>query len=926
MSRRPQGNGASAAVPVIGRVAGLPAEVVERFATDLCDPLRAEPGQEAELEEVLTAIADRLHAAVPGAAPAFRRLLLAIRRDCHNRRPISRHLAAPAWPAVREIIGALGEHAAALEASREERSASFRAAFEQKQAEQRRILRESVGNRGFMRALALASPDLFSAAGSLRDASPGRGSRREAKAEAALLRYLTRAAVKVSPFSAFTPVALGVLRDDAGPAGLRLRGGRWRTRSLVRFRRYLLQQWVEMLCRYAPVRDRLPVTLNNSAVESEPGRLLFLRPASWEPDTRRGLLCYRPQALVRTGANGPLVSRVIELLARFRPTYGQLVALLRSEAPGEDASPAAEQVSGLLELGLLRLALPWPAHESHLESRICEYLRSIPGDALLDAFTERLERLVELEDAYAETGDPLAAVLEIRRLREALWEAAAPLGGVDPARVAPGGAGATDLYEDVLLLPPRGESPAAPIFHFSRAAAEEALHNAELLVRLTALFDNRNELCAALADFAARRWPGRAEVGVLELFQAVQPLWRDYLAFRKESWKAKEGRATWNPGELAAVEKLRAARADVIGSLAGCLLPDGGGQRVSVAALRDLLDRAPASYAAGVSWGAGLFLMPASTDGSLWVLNTMREGTGRSGSRFTPVMGETGCRYAEHLAARGTLDIAGEIALLLDVHCVEGDTLNVHAPQAPGVLTMPGDDADVAPQRRVRLCDLRIRFEGPERSPTLRGRDGQRYLPVHLGAAFEAYMPPLLRFLCTFGPGDMAAVLPPRSRREEGELVVSDRTVLGNLVLHRKTWSVPVARLAAALPSGGDAEAFASLNRLRIAWGIPDRVFLAEPIATALVGTVWKPQYLDFTSPLFLPLVRSAAEGGGERLTLHEMLPEPEMYPRDGEGRRWALEVLVDSIGVRAPDPRLRTPLPPVRERPRRTAAASVRG
>ena len=107
---------------------------------------------------------------------------------------------------------------------------------------------------------------------------------------------------------------------------------------------------------------------------------------------------------------------------------------------------------------------------------------------------------------------------------------------------------------------------------------------------------------------------------------------------------------------------------------------------------------------------------------------------------------------------------------------------------------MPGDDADVAPQRRVRLCDLADSgSEGPEPAPTLRGRDGQRYLPVHLGAAFEAYMPPLLRFLCTFGPGDMAAELKTRSRREEGELVVSDRTVLGNLVLHRKTWSVPVA-------------------------------------------------------------------------------------------------------------------------------------
>ena len=216
---------------------------------------------------------------------------------------------------------------------------------------------------------------------------------------------------------------------------------------------------------------------------------------------------------------------------------------------------------------------------------------------------------MELEDATRRRGPCWPRVLEIRRLREALWEAAAPLGGVDPARVAPGGAGATDLYEDALLLPPRGESPAAPIFHFSRAAAEEALHNAELLVRLTALFDNRNELCAALADFAARRWPGRAEVGVRGLFQAVQPLWLDYSwCSGRSRGRRRRGARPGTPGSWPRSYKLRAAGADVIGSLAGCLLPDGGGQRVSVAALRDLLDRAPASCTPPASPG-----VPASS-------------------------------------------------------------------------------------------------------------------------------------------------------------------------------------------------------------------------------------------------------------------------------------------------------------------------
>lgn len=893
-------------VPLIGRIAGLSLDTLDAFTTGLCARLVDGTRLQAELGEARAALADRLHAAVPAAAPELRRLLLAVRRDCHNGRSLRKHRQGSGWARVQALAGDAAEGAATLEDQAAEAEAAFRADFAHEEERQRAALAAPLRDPAFLRGLALASPDLWAASRRLAAEPDAPRGRREARAQAALLRYVARAAAKVSPFSTFTTLAVGTLRR--GP-GLRLRGAEWPARSLVRLKRYRLQQWTDVLTVYPGFRDGLCVSFNDSAVETEPGRLLFVRPGRWIADAERGTLRYRPDALVRTAAQGT-VAAARALLADGPVPFAELAARLEPSAESAESVDVRAEVERLFDLGLLLPVLPWPVHEGHLEARMAAYLRTLPHDPRLDAFAARLERLVELEAAYAGAADPAAVLREVHALVDGLWEAAAPLAGVDPARVAYRGERAYDVYEDVMRAPPPERPATAPAFALSGRAAEEALRAGRLLVRLSALFDHGHELRATLADAAAERWPDRTEVGALELFHAAQPLWQAYLAFRTEGWRENDLRRTWNPRGLPELERLRGHRAAVLDALPGCALPDGGGQRVPEAALRALLETVPAAYTAEDGRGACLLLQPASRDGSLWRLNGVAEGTGRVGSRCTPAMDEdVRGGYAAHLAARGLAVVDGERARLLDVQCVQGDTLNVHAPQAPAVLSLPGDEVRAAPGRRLRLRDLRVSFDGPERRPVLRGPGGMRLLPVHLGLAFEAFMPPLTRFLCAFGPGDLRTVLPPRAPRREGDLVVSGRTVLGTLVVHRAAWRVPAAPLAAALADGDDAEAFAAANRLRMAWGIPDRVFVSEARAAGPRGTTYKPQYLDFTSPLFLPLLRDAVAGAGERLAMEEMLPDASMCPRDAAGRRWAMEVVLDSVALNAPRRRRRPAL-----------------
>ncbi|HYR07737.1 MAG TPA: lantibiotic dehydratase, partial [Longimicrobium sp.] len=740
------------------------------------------------------------------------------------------------------------------------------------------------------------------------------------KAENTLLRYVSRAAAKLSPFSTLTPLALASVRADVAPGVPRLAGSAWRARSLVRIKPYMLKQYGEMLRRYPPLRDTLPVALNNSVTEFAPGQFRFLCPARWRYDERVGKVVYREQSLVKVGLKGPLVARLREVLSAGGVRYRELVSRMEGEfAERGTAHQVAGQIGQLAELGFLHLVLPWSGHEMHLEKRMLRHLRSLPHDDALAAFTEPLERLVRLEDGYAAADDPGASLREIERLPEALWRAAAPLGGLDPEVVC-GRASEHNVHEEVFLLP-RDRDAASPfLVSLSRAAAEEALASVAPMVRLASLFDRRHDFHHAMAALAAERWPGQAEVGLLELFQEVQPLWREYLRFHVGARDDDGWRTTWNPRALPEVEALGRHRDAVLREMEDCLCVEDGVQRLSPAALGAVLDRVPARYTSAAG-GACLFLQPASTDGSLWMLNRMKEGTGRFGSRYTPVMDRaTRRRYAAHLAARGYVQVDGERMTLLDLRCTQGDNINVHAPQTPAVLTLPGEDARVGGARQVSLAELRVSFPGDGRRAVLRGRDGTPYLAAFLGLAYEDYTPPLIRFLCAFGPSEMNPVFPTFALHHDGPVEVRRRTVAGNVVLQRATWTFPAHLLRDEIAGMADADAFAALNRWRMERGIPDRVFLSERTAHPVRGLRTQPQYLDFTSPLFVALLQSVLEAQGDWVSLVEMLPTPEMFAPDEAGSRWALEVLLDSLAV-GPEP-LSAPGPEFGARPRAGAAS----
>ena len=141
----------------------------------------------------------------------------------------------------------------------------------------------------------------------------------------------------------------------------------------------------------------------------------------------------------------------------------------------------------------------------------------------------------------------------------------------------------------------------------------------------------------------------------------------------------------------------------------------------------------------------------------------------------------------------------------------------------------------------------------------------------------------------------------------EGVEIVRRHSV-GGIVYQRRTWILEVSKFQADIAGLSAARAFVAVDRWRLQHGLPDQVYLAEPVVGSGNSAYSKPQYIDFTSGLFVELFGAILNRGSRRIRLSEALPSPREIPRQGHGERLAVEIQLESCGF-APPP-MHSPFP----------------
>src|SRR6185312_10668266 len=541
------------APPAILRIAGLPGSALLPLRSPLClESLEAKRDRLKDLAEVRSRVADLIGQALPESSPKSRRFLLDVRRDCFNGRSLLKHRDRGEWVELDEIAAGEASRILDLEAQIAEGGKALAAVHARELDRERRWLLDSLQDQRFLRGIALGSPQLVERARDLTVAPFGAPwGRREKKLEQSLLRFVTRAATKLSPYSTLTAIALCVIREDPALQGFAFTDGRFREISLVRANRSLLDQCQVLLLRDPRFRKHCRVSLNDTAQEVELGRFRFLRNNHWTFDPEKQKFRFVPAAYVSARLEGTAIASVRTLLADGSRTYGALLSILEGEhAGGESEAEGIRAIlDGLIELKFLNLLPPWPTHEVYLEQRLLEFLRSLPRDPDLQPAEDALERLLDRERRHSSSAVPERSAEAIEGALEEFREAVAGLTASEGALA--NGAG---FYEDVFLVPEQAETAEGELLRISAAKVEGLLEDAALISRFACLYNHRHDLIHTLAAFWADRWPESREIGFLELFHEAKALWSAYLRF--DLTERYDNLSTFNPLGLAAIDQL----------------------------------------------------------------------------------------------------------------------------------------------------------------------------------------------------------------------------------------------------------------------------------------------------------------------------------------------------------------------------------
>ncbi len=879
--------------PLIIRVAGLPSETMAPFSHPLLiDRIAERERLREQLDPMRASLVDCLHQAIHGAAREERRFLLAMKRRCFSGEKLAAHRKDLRWPILSKIASTLvdpivarEEAIAALDTTLDE---LYRCAVRQ---EQESIIQLSE-SRSFMRGVTLASPVVGQNVVRLTGREIDSYGRREKKLCLTLLRYASRAALKLSPFATLTRTAIGRAVEDTGGFDFVLDGS-WQERSTVCLHRELLHQYTCLLQRCRRFAESLPIAVNETLVPEGDGRYRFFRPNRWVFDDDSRAFRHEEASFVRVKLEGPLLYWLLTELRDGPRTYCHLYAELQAMLDDADPDSLAESLAELLCVGFLNLVVPWDTSAPDLEQQILDHLDGLPDAAELEAFRNGLRKLTEFLHGYADTGSPARFLGDGKRSVEGLFQALATSANLLPQIEfkAPD----NTFEEDVFLLPSLNRTSKDEVARIAWDRMQDLIADLDPLARLAHLHSSHHDLLHALAAFGDRRWPGAAEVDFLEFFASAQLLFEEYVRYRHSPVSRRL--PAFNPLELESVTDLVRWRQRVEGEIAACFDETAWTQRLCPRALASLLDQVPAIYANSRDFCA--FVQPLSGDGQTWVVNSIGEGYGRYGARFTASMDyETRERWASYFVPLSTFALNGEQVELIDMSCPGGRTIDVHVPQTLRVLKMPGEHSSLPAERVLRLRDLRVHLHGADRFPVLADPTGQRLLPIQLGSSAAQRRPTMLKFLAAFGPGELQPRLPVKPPRREHGVEMVERHLLGSAVYTRKKWLAEMKRLLPQIDTRNEVKAFASINSWRLAKGIPDRVFALESVA----GYRHKPQYIDFSSPSFVQVFRSILKADARVLALEEALPAPEQLSLDGSP--WTVEVQLESFCFRHQSPR----------------------
>lgn len=849
--------------PVV-RIAGLPRDVATRLGSPgLSHALNRLLDVEEGLRDASERASDLLHEHIAdiGTDAPERPRLVGLRRAVRRARTPSAsewngHLVRSLAPDTRE---ALHDWRNLLDLW-ERRDHTVTELIEAERGRLRSELRTVADDPWFRHALSQADADVAAALRSW-SSDPARVPRPRTLTR--LARYVTRAAVKTSPFSTFMSLGVGDWSSCARPVLLRDH------RSVVEVRpepRHAeLRAWLAHASKDSRVRASMRTRLNPSLTRTR-DHWLFLTGA---PEER----------LVSIEA-GAALDVCVKVLAEGEHVNS---TELREELAGvcgvspSEAETFLERLHGMGFLEALpsgnvctvapRDLLDWPEARTFMDDSVADSLES-------------MARALESTGYAGEDAPPPEDVTRLPVTARLVAEAAG-IQGADYAN--PDTAVAT-----------------RPLATLDERAWGPALADLQLLRRWNSVYSRTVDFGSVVGRWWRRNLPTETRIPFLvfqrELLSAggreeVGSLVRDLLDPATGIWEAN-GASAPEPGAA-----LAALREEATRTLTGRVGRDGVA-RVPRSVLKEQVERFSPHVDEVSSLGVYAQPLPgAPGEDVVLVLNELDVGYGRGLGRAFHLMGERTASVPPLASYLPPAD--ADLPVGLGAHL--GTSLNDRVPSTSHEIVLPTEPGPPDGVDGIDLSEITVVLDPEREGPHLWvERLGRRIRPQHVGMSDVGNFPASARLLLYLFGEDVNSLPKALLWKSWLHQERSPRLMVGNLVLRRAQWAVGSASVPVTQGAKGQGEDTRELARWRRENGIPDQCFVralptedeAREMRPRALKRFAKPLYVDFTNAFLVESLRRLIRSGGEFLLFEEALPHPWS---DGEhGPDNTVEVLLE--------------------------------
>ncbi len=726
-------------------------------------------------------------------------------------------------------------------------------------------------NTAFSKSLQLSSQSLFSQLEDYLGAEPYSLKKTLVNAEFSLLKYLTRQYTKTSPFSRFTCLSMGERST-----------GQHLIRSTTRINNNLLPYIKGLMAQVPAIASRLPVKLNPTLESAE--------------NEFRYLVNFNNVEVFQRINRSASLEHILSYIDG-KATIAHLCQRLSEDFEGVKPVEIQSHLFQLVDIGLIELNINISGTDPEWSTKFVAFLNDFAPDnpdlKILQIALEHLQTATEsfsmadipkrqkiLNEAHNVLKTGISLFCETHQL---------PYSERDANRKA---------KDDFLKL--IDQDVAFRIRHFngfyfspenlfyedastsydSPFDAENVQPLADKLDRLyrtlSPLFPI-NEENKKQYHFFQEHYPEASEVPLMHFYEDY------YKNFLKPNKESENGQTL--PSIQAELERKRSLEHQFKKRFVELVQSKNTGDEQLDFSERELkaVFGKEALQNASYSKGAHVQLYRNENEETVGVLNSVFNGYGRGYGRFLHLFPE---EYTEVIRQQNR-DFFPDclMAEIKDASCFNA---NIHPPLLPSEIVISGGNTNLPEKDQLNVQDLVVFCE--EGTIQLMHRPtGKRVLPYDLCLQTTKSRSELYQLLVAFTPSVPFSIYALQNwlyeqveSGDENEVVAFPRVVYEDqLVLFRKCWKVAKSSLPEDAPHVSDFEYWFQLEAWRSAYNIPRHCFVFITATHKGAGNNatfddYKPQYIDFESPLLVRLFRKATRKANRFIRIEEMLPNKE--------------------------------------------------